>query len=97
MGTERITELQFAVNEIATNTVVHTDGSGTLKVWQEDAAVVCEISDRGRITDPLAGRMLVGPDRPAGRGLLLAAVMSDLLQIVNHDSGTTIRIRKNNR
>jgi anti-sigma regulatory factor (Ser/Thr protein kinase) len=97
MGTERIIELQFAVNEIATNTVVHTDGSGTLKVWQEDAAVVCEISDRGRITDPLAGRMLVGPGRPAGRGLLLAAVMSDLLQIVSHDSGTTMRIRKNNR
>jgi anti-sigma regulatory factor (Ser/Thr protein kinase) len=95
MSEERSREFQIAVNEVATNTIVHTDGPGTLRIWREDDAVVCEITDEGRITDPLAGRRRIAPDQPNGRGLLLAAVMSDLLQIVVGDSGNTIRIYKN--
>ena len=95
MSEERIRELQIAVNEVATNTIVHTDGPGTLRVWIDDEAVVCEITDEGRITDPLAGRRRVSPDQTSGRGLLLAAMMSDLLQIVVGDSGNVIRIYKN--
>jgi anti-sigma regulatory factor (Ser/Thr protein kinase) len=95
MSAERTAEFQIAVNEVATNTVVHTDGPGTLRIWRDVNAVVCEISDQGRISDPLAGRRRVGPDQTSGRGLLLAAVMSDLLQIVVRESGNTIRIHKN--
>jgi anti-sigma regulatory factor (Ser/Thr protein kinase) len=95
LSEERIREFQIAVNEVATNTIVHTDGPGTLRIWSEDDAVVSEITDEGRITDPLAGRRRVGPDQTTGRGLLLASVMSDLLQIVVDDSGNTIRIHKN--
>jgi anti-sigma regulatory factor (Ser/Thr protein kinase) len=95
MSDERGREFQIAVNEVATNTIVHTDHPGTLRIWRDDDAVVCEISDQGRITDPLAGRRRVGPDQPNGRGLLLASVMSDLLQIVVGESGNTIRIHKN--
>jgi anti-sigma regulatory factor (Ser/Thr protein kinase) len=95
MSDERTNEFQIAVNEVATNTIVHTDGPGTLRIWREDDVVVCEISDEGRITDPLAGRRRVGADETSGRGLLLAAVMSDLLQIVVGESGNTIRIHKN--
>ena len=60
-----------------------------------DEAVVCEITDEGRITDPLAGRRRVGPEQASGRGLLLAAMMSDLLQIVVGETGNIIRIHKN--
>ena len=95
MSDERSREFQIAVNEVATNTIVHTDGPGTLRIWRDDDAVVCEITDQGRISDPLAGRRRVSPDQPNGRGLLLASVMSDLLQIVVGDSGNTIRIYKN--
>jgi anti-sigma regulatory factor (Ser/Thr protein kinase) len=91
---ERSREFQIAVNEVATNTIVHTDGLGTLRIWRDEDAVVCEITDEGRITDPLAGRHRVGPDQPSGRGLLLASVMSDLLQTVVGDSGNIIRIYK---
>lgn len=75
MSEERIAEFQIAVNEVATNTIVHTDGPGTLRIWRDFDAFVVEISDDGRITDPLAGRRRVGADQTAGRGLLLAAVM----------------------
>jgi anti-sigma regulatory factor (Ser/Thr protein kinase) len=95
MSEERSRELQIAVNEVATNTIVHANGPGTLRVWTDDETVVCEITDEGRITDPLAGRRRVGSDQTSGRGLLLAAMMSDLLQIVVGDSGNVIRILKN--
>jgi anti-sigma regulatory factor (Ser/Thr protein kinase) len=95
MSDDRIGEFQIAVNEVATNTIVHTDGLGTLRVWGDDEAVVCEITDEGRITDPLAGRRRVGPNQNSGRGLLLAAMMSDLLQIVVGETGNIIRIHKN--
>jgi anti-sigma regulatory factor (Ser/Thr protein kinase) len=95
MSDDRSREFQIAVNEVATNTIVHTDGLGTLRVWGDDEAVVCEITDEGRITDPLAGRRRVGPDQASGRGLLLAAMMSDLLQIVVGETGNIIRIHKN--
>ncbi len=88
-------EFQIAVNEVATNTVVHTDGPGTLRIWRDDDTVVCEISDEGHITDPLAGRRRVSSDQISGRGLLLAAVMSDLLQITVGESGNAIRVHKN--
>ena len=88
-------EFQIAVNEVATNTVVHTDRPGTLRIWRDGDTVVCEISDEGHITDPLAGRHRVSSDQISGRGLLLAAVMSDLLQIVVSESGNTIRVHKN--
>jgi anti-sigma regulatory factor (Ser/Thr protein kinase) len=95
MSEERTNEFQIAVNEVATNTIVHTNEPGTLRIWREDDVVVCEISDEGHITDPLAGRRRVSADATNGRGLLLAAVMSDLLQIVADESGNTIRIHKN--
>jgi anti-sigma regulatory factor (Ser/Thr protein kinase) len=95
MSEERSREFQIAVNEVATNTIVHTNAPGRLRIWHEDDAVVCEITDEGHITDPLVGRRRVGPDQTNGRGLLLASVMSDLLQIVAGESGNTIRIHKN--
>ena len=91
---KRTAEFQIAVNEVATNTIVHTDAPGTLRIWRDDDTVVCEISDEGRITDPLAGRRRVSSDQTSGRGLLLAGVLSDLLQIVVDESGNTIRIHK---
>jgi anti-sigma regulatory factor (Ser/Thr protein kinase) len=94
MSEDRIADFQIAVNEVATNTIVHTNGPGTLRIWTADDEVVCEIRDEGRITDPLAGRRRVGPDEVSGRGLLLAAVLSDLLQIVVDETGNTIRIHK---
>ena len=53
----KLSDLVLTVNELATNTVRHGGGEGTLSLWRAGDAVVCEVRDRGRIEDPLAGRV----------------------------------------
>jgi anti-sigma regulatory factor (Ser/Thr protein kinase) len=84
--------LVAAVNEIATNSLQHGGGQGELRVWAEDTALVCEVSDRGRITDPLAGRLPPAPDQ--GAGLWLANQLTDLVQIHSGPDGTVVRVRQ---
>lgn len=89
---ERAAELQLAVSEVAANVLVHTDGPGVLRVWHDRAAVVCEVRDRGRLADLLAGRREPATDSPGGRGLLIANHLCDLVQIDPDPAGTTVRL-----
>ncbi len=85
------TDLVAAANEVATNSVRHGGGSGTVVVWQDGGSVVCEIRDRGRYASPLADR-----ERPRGTaapaGLWLANQLCDLVQIRRYATGTVIRL-----
>jgi anti-sigma regulatory factor (Ser/Thr protein kinase) len=92
LGAGRAEELMTAVNEIATNSVRHGGGGGSLRIWQEDAAVVCEIRDTGRFSNPLADRQQPAPIHTAPRGLWLANQLCDLVQIRNFADGTVIRL-----
>ena len=92
MRVDRLDDLVLAVSEVANNTVQHGGGSGALRVWIEGGEVVCEISDAGRIEDPLVGRHAPGPDaEPAG--LWLVNQLSDLVQIRSGPDGTRVRLR----
>jgi anti-sigma regulatory factor (Ser/Thr protein kinase) len=88
----RIADLEVAVNELATNAVIHGGGPGILRVWQERGSVVCEVSDPGHLTDPLAGRIPPGPDSEHGRGLLLVNYLSDLVRMHTDATSTTVRL-----
>jgi anti-sigma regulatory factor (Ser/Thr protein kinase) len=83
-----------AVNEVATNSVRHGGGTGSLRIWQEHAALVCEIRDSGRFSDPLADRQRPSLVHSAPRGLWLANQLCDLVQIRNFADGTVIRLHK---
>ncbi|MHC3472122.1 anti-sigma factor RsbA family regulatory protein [Streptomyces sp. 7R007] len=87
----RLDDLTLAVAELATNSVVHGGGSGTLGVWAEDGHVVCEVRDKGHLTDPLAGRRPAPRDRRGGRGLLLVNLVADLVRVHTGPEGTAIR------
>lgn len=87
----RVDDLAVVVNELATNSVMHGGGSGTLSIWAEDGRVVCEVRDRGRITDPLVGRRPVGLDNLNGRGVLLVNYLADLVRVYSGDDGTAVR------
>lgn len=87
----RLQDLALAVAELTTNSVVHGGGSGTLRIWAEDEQIVCEVQDRGRLTDPLAGRRPPSRDQPGGRGLLLVHYVADLVRLHTTPDGTTIR------
>ncbi|MDG6108903.1 sensor histidine kinase [Dactylosporangium aurantiacum] len=87
---DRISDLQSAVNELATNSVMHAGGSGTLRTWHDDVRVVCEVRDFGHVTDVMAGR-LRAPDG-GGRGLVMVHYLADLVQRHTSQTGTTTRV-----
>jgi anti-sigma regulatory factor (Ser/Thr protein kinase) len=103
LAANRISDLEVAVNEVATNAVIHGGGPGTLRVWAERGGLVCEVSDPGRLTDPLAGRpgrlsdplagrIPPGMDSEHGRGLLLVNYLCDLVRVHTDLASTTIRL-----
>ena len=82
----------LAVNEIATNSLRHGGGQGELRVWKDGRSVVCEVSDQGHITAPLAGRLPPVLSAGDGGGLWLANQLCDLVQIYSSPDGTAIRV-----
>jgi anti-sigma regulatory factor (Ser/Thr protein kinase) len=92
LAATRRDDLVVSVAEVAANSVRHGGGGGFLRLWREAKALVCEISDRGVIGDPLAGRRKPPTDAEAGRGLWMANQLCDLVQIRTNQSGTVVRL-----
>lgn len=88
----RAEDLVLAVHELATNSVRHGGGRGTCRLWRDGAALVCEIRDRGWITDPMAGRRRPAVDQPGGRGLWLVNQLCDAMELTSSPDGTVIRV-----
>jgi len=87
---DRIVDLQSAVNELATNSVQHGGGSGTLRTWFDDDRVVCEVRDFGHVTDLMIGRLR--PPAGRGRGLVMVHYLADLVQRHTCATGTATRV-----
>jgi anti-sigma regulatory factor (Ser/Thr protein kinase) len=88
----RAHNLVLAANEIASNSVRHGGGAGVLRVWEDDDAVICQVDDRGRIADPLIGRVRPVLEEPGGRGVWMANQLCDLVQVRTFEDGSTVRI-----
>ncbi len=86
-------DLVLAVNELASNSVRHGGGRGTLRYWREAQALVCEVHDAGHIEDPHVGRTRPGPEAHSGRGLWLVNQLCDEMQIRSSCSGTVVRVK----
>jgi anti-sigma regulatory factor (Ser/Thr protein kinase) len=89
---KRATEFVFAANEIATNSVLHGGGRGTLRIWQQEGAVICEVRDAGRFSRPLVGREPPTLEQDGGRGLWLANQLCDLVQVRSFDGAAVVRL-----
>jgi anti-sigma regulatory factor (Ser/Thr protein kinase) len=87
----RVEDLVLAVDELASNSVRHGGGGGSVRLWEDDTTLVCEVRDAGRITDPLVGRVRPTVDRRDGRGLWLVQQLCDLVQVRSGDLGTVVR------
>ena len=87
----RAADLMVVVSELASNSVRHGGGGGTVRLWEDDGALVCEVRDQGHVTDPLVGRVRPTVDRRDGRGLWLVHQLCDLVQIRSGDHGTVVR------
>jgi anti-sigma regulatory factor (Ser/Thr protein kinase) len=92
LDTDRIGDLEVAVNELAANSLIHGGGNGTLRVWADQDHLMCEVQDGGHLIDPLVGRRPVGLASNGGRGLLLVHHIADLVRIHTTPGGSTIRL-----
>ena len=89
----RAGELALAVSELATNSLRHGGGHGFVRVWRDGGNLVCEVADRGHITDPLVGRRRPTGRQLHGRGLWLVHQLCDLVQIRTKPGGTVVRVQ----
>jgi len=87
----RIMDVVLAITELATNSLRHGGGSGLLRTWREPDALVCDVTDRGRIADLLVGRRAPQPSDEGGRGVWMANQLCDLVQVRSGDAGTVVR------
>jgi anti-sigma regulatory factor (Ser/Thr protein kinase) len=89
---ERMADFVLAVNELASNSMLHGGGEGTLRAWRDELAVHCEVEDTGRLDDPLLGRTRPTPAQEYGRGLWLVHQLCDLVQLRSGPGGTVARV-----
>ncbi|OMC41858.1 sensor histidine kinase [Mycobacterium sp. IS-1264] len=91
LSQDGIEDLQLIATELASNSLMYTDGACRLAFWRDDDHLVCEARDSGRLDDPLVGRLNPGPSGPASRGLFLVNAISDLVRTHCTPAGTTIQ------
>lgn len=88
----RVTDFVIAVSEVAANTVRHAHSAGFLDIRTDTGEIVCEIRDKGVITDPTVGGQPPPPDSAGGHGLWLVYQICDRVELHSDESGTVIRL-----
>ncbi|HXR72426.1 sensor histidine kinase [Actinocrinis sp.] len=93
LSTDRTRDLLLAVTEVASNSIRHGGGGGTLRIWVEDGALVCEFRDAGVISNPMVGRVRPAANQIGGCGLWFVHQLCDLVEIRSGPShGTRVRL-----
>ncbi len=88
----RIGDLVLAVNELATNSVRHAGGAGTLRIWREGDTLLCDVHDQGHISLPSVCPIAPEPTQITGRGLWIVDQLCDLVQIHTSHRGSVVRV-----
>lgn len=92
LARERVQDLELIVTEMVTNSLLHAGTPGIVHIWPDEDYVICQVSDTGRLNDPLAGRRPPASGQLGGLGLLLVNDLADLVRTHTSDTGTTIRV-----
>jgi anti-sigma regulatory factor (Ser/Thr protein kinase) len=94
LGESRAEELVLAVNEIATNAVIHGRLPATVRAWEANGEIVVAVTDAGEgIRDVLAGQLTPPTASLGGRGLWLTRQLCDAVEVRCDESGCTVTIR----
>jgi anti-sigma regulatory factor (Ser/Thr protein kinase) len=89
----RLFELMLAVDEIATNAVLHGASPANLKLWREPGELIWEVADTGPgIADPLVGQLAPDSSAPGGRGLWMARMICDWVEFRSDEAGTIVAL-----
>jgi anti-sigma regulatory factor (Ser/Thr protein kinase) len=89
----RTSDLVTTACELATNSIIHGGGRGAMRIWRDSGELVLEVEDGGAIEEPLVGRLRPSPTQDGGRGVWIANVLCDLVQIRSDEVRTTVRVR----
>jgi anti-sigma regulatory factor (Ser/Thr protein kinase) len=92
LAQQRKDDAVLAVNEVASNSVLYGGGHGVIRSWRQGESLIFEVSDRGRIHEPLVGRKRPELDNPGGQGLWLVNQLCDLVQVRSSAAGTVVRL-----
>jgi|GEM_PF-811597 len=90
---QRSTRLATAVAEIvAAGRQESASSKVSVRMWRDEAALVCEVGDAGVVDDAQIGRRsgFAAPSRE--RGIRLANELCDLVQVRSGAGGTTVRL-----
>ncbi|MGA9315093.1 MAG: ATP-binding protein [Solirubrobacteraceae bacterium] len=88
----RIDDLVLAINELATNSVCHAGGAGTLRIWREGDVLRCDVHDQGHMRQPSVCPIAPEPTQITGRGLWIVSQLCDLVQIHASHRGSVVRV-----
>jgi anti-sigma regulatory factor (Ser/Thr protein kinase) len=89
----RTDDMVLAVSEILSNSLQHARDEGTLRVWDEEDGLVCEVRDRGHILQPLIGREEPAIGQIGGHGIWLVNLVCDLVQVRSSPAGSAVRMK----
>lgn len=92
MSDRRTADLILAVNEVATNSVRHGGGKGTLRVWRDGGRLLIDVWDDGVMNKPLAGRHRPIAGQEGGFGVWLVHQVCDLVQMRTFPHGSVVRL-----
>jgi anti-sigma regulatory factor (Ser/Thr protein kinase) len=92
LSDQRGIDLVIAVSEVAANTVQHARTAGTLDIWRDADEIVCQVTDGGFISDPLAGSRVPRLGETIGHGLWMVNQICDKVDLRSDETGTTIRM-----
>ncbi len=88
----RTEEIVLAVNEIATNAVIHGQPPTIVRGWHPEGEIIFEVTDAGGgIRNPLAGQLPPPPEGLGGRGLWLTRLLCDAVEVCNA-GGCTVTV-----
>jgi anti-sigma regulatory factor (Ser/Thr protein kinase) len=92
MDETQVDDLTVVASELATNSVRHGSGGGTVSMWTDEAGALLEFTDNGVLDELLVGRFRPPPVQFGGRGIYLVNQLCDLVQIRSGKDGTRVRI-----
>jgi anti-sigma regulatory factor (Ser/Thr protein kinase) len=93
LNAQRTEEVVLAVNEIATNAVIHGRPPAMLRVWHAAGEIIVEVADAGEgIEDVLAGQLTPSVGALGGRGLWLARLLCDAVEVRRAAEGCTVTV-----
>lgn len=91
LSQDGIEDLQMIATELATNSLLYTDGACQLAFWRQHDHLVCEARDSGQFSNLLVGAQPPGPGGTASRGLFLVNAIADLVRTHTSANGTIIQ------